>query len=170
MIRQDPFLFDGSVKDNLLLANPGASQLEIKEACRRAYIHQYIESLPEGYDSIIPENGVSLSGGQRQRIAIARALIKKSRIILFDEATSSLDNESQFYIKKAIDSISINHTIVIIAHRLSTIIEADKIYVMDNGTISGCGKHSYLIRNNPTYKCLYEEELRILKENGEEVV
>ncbi|QNU65463.1 ABC transporter ATP-binding protein [Ruminiclostridium herbifermentans] len=165
VVRQEPVLFMTSIKENLLLANPNASQQEIENACKKAFIHEYIETLPNKYDSVIGENGVNFSGGQIQRIAIARALIKKSKIILFDEATSALDNESQFYIKKAIDAIAKDCTVVIIAHRLSTIIEADVIYVMEQGKLAGCGKHHSLIHTNSIYKKLYKAEVELI--NGE---
>lgn len=165
VVRQEPVLFMTSIKENLLLANSKASQQEIESACKKAFIHEYIEALPNKYDSVIGENGVNFSGGQIQRIAIARALIKKSKIILFDEATSSLDNESQFYIKKAIDAIAKECTVVIIAHRLSTIIEADVIYVMDQGEVAGCGNHKSLIHTNSIYKKLYKAEVELI--NGE---
>ncbi len=165
VVRQEPVLFMTSIKENLLLANSSASQLEIESACKKAFIHEYIEALPNKYDSVIGENGVNFSGGQIQRIAIARALIKKSKIILFDEATSSLDNESQFYIKKAIDAIAKDCTVVIIAHRLSTIIEADVIYVMNQGKLAGYGNHNSLIHTNNIYKKLYRSEVELI--NGE---
>ncbi len=170
VVRQEPFLFNMSMKDNLLLAKADASPQEMEDACKRAYIHEYIDSLPEKYNSILGENGINLSGGQRQRIAIARALLKKSKIILFDEATSALDNESQFYIKKAMDSISVDCTVVIIAHRLSTIIEADVIYVVDKGKIVGRGNHQTLIRSNSIYQRLYQSELDIINESCKEVI
>ncbi len=170
VVRQEPVLFTVSIKENLLLANPDASQQEIESACKRAYIHDYIESLPDKYDSVIGENGVNLSGGQRQRIAIARAFLKKSKIILFDEATSSLDNESQFYIKKAIDTLAKDCTVVLIAHRLSTIIEADVIYVMDNGKVVGRGSHHSLIHTNKVYKNLYQAEVELINDNSRDVI
>ena len=170
VVQQEPFLFRMSIKENLLLANTKASQEEIESACKRAFIHEYIESLPDKYDSMIGENGVTLSGGQRQRIAIARGLLKKSKIILFDEATSSLDNESQFYIKKALDSMATDCTVVIIAHRLSTIIEADVIYVMDQGKIVGHGNHRSLIHSNSIYQKLYSAEVQLINENSRDVV
>ena len=170
VVRQEPVLFTVSIKENLLLANPDASQQEIESACKRAYIHDYIESLPDKYNSVIGENGVKLSGGQRQRIAIARALLKKSKIILFDEATSSLDNESQFYIKKAIDTLAEDCTVVLIAHRLSTIIEADVIYVMDKGKVVGRGNHHSLIHTNKVYKNLYQAEVELINDNSRDVI
>ncbi len=170
VVRQEPVLFMISIKENLLLANPDATQQEIENACKKAYIHEYIESMPNKYNSIVGENGVNLSGGQKQRIAIARALLKKSKIILFDEATSSLDNESQFYIKKAIDALAEDCTVVLIAHRLSTIIEADVIYVLENGKIVGRGNHHSLIHTNKVYKHLYQAEVELINENSREVI
>lgn len=166
VVRQEPVLFKMSIKENLLLAYESASQDEIESACKRAFIHEYIESLPEKYNSVIGENGINLSGGQRQRIAIARALLKKSKIILFDEATSSLDNESELYIKKAIEIISGECTVVIIAHRLSTIIEADIIYVMEKGKVVGAGNHQSLISTNSIYKKLYSKEGQLINDKS----
>ncbi|OPZ87512.1 MAG: Lipid A export ATP-binding/permease protein MsbA [Firmicutes bacterium ADurb.Bin419] len=170
VVRQEPVLFTMSIKDNLLLANKHANRKEIENACKRAYIYDFIESLPDKFDTMIGENGVNLSGGQKQRIAIARALLKKSRVILLDEATSSLDNESQFYIKKAIDAIAGDCTVVIIAHRLSTIIEADVIYVMDKGKVAGHGNHHSLICANNIYKNLYKAEVQLINDNCKEVI
>lgn len=170
IVRQEPVLFNMSIKENLLLAYEDASQEEIESACKRAFIHDFIETLPEKYDSVIGENGINLSGGQRQRIAIARALLKKSKIILFDEATSSLDNESQFFIKKAIDIIAEDCTVVIIAHRLSTIIEANVIYVIDKGKVVGYGNHHSLMCSNKIYKKLYTREVELINNNCKEVI
>lgn len=170
IVRQEPVLFNMSIKENLLLAYADASQEEIESACKRAFIHDFIETLPEKYDSVIGENGINLSGGQRQRIAIARALLKKSKIILFDEATSSLDNESQFFIKKAIDIIAEDCTVVIIAHRLSTIIEANVIYVIDKGKVVGYGNHHSLMCSNKIYKKLYTREVELINNNCKEVI
>ena len=116
-------------------------------------------NLPDKYDTILGENGVILSGGQKQRIAIARALIKKSSIILFDEATSALDNETQREIQIAIDNLKGKHTILIVAHRLSTVIDADKIFVIDKGKVVNVGKHKQLLRESKVYRTLYEKEL-----------
>jgi len=170
VVRQEPYLFTMSIRDNLLLANPHATQQQMETACKRAYIHEFIESLPRKYDSLLGENGINLSGGQRQRIAIARALMKESKIILFDEATSSLDNESQFFISRAINEISGECTVVVIAHRLSTIIEADVIYVMDKGGIAGQGSHKSLINVNSVYRDLYRAEVELISDNRSEVV
>ncbi|WHE07782.1 ATP-binding cassette domain-containing protein [Thermoanaerobacterium thermosaccharolyticum] len=118
IVKQQPYLFNGTIKENLLIVNRNASDEDIKRVCKAAYLHDYIMSLPKKYDSIVGENGINLSGGQKQRLAIARALLKDAKIILFDETTSELDNESQEYIKKSITKISENHTVVIVAHRL----------------------------------------------------
>jgi ATP-binding cassette subfamily B protein len=168
IVRQEPFLFNMSIKDNLQIATPNVSITEIMEACKSAFIHEYILSLPLGYDSVVGESGVNLSGGQRQRIAIARAILKKSKIILFDEATSSLDNESQFAIKEAIHKLSRACTVIIIAHRLFTVIDADKIYVMDNGVIVGAGVHDNLINDNLIYKKLYQIEVDYINKKQNE--
>ena len=122
-------------------------------------------SLPNGYKTIIGEGGVNLSGGQKQRIAIARTLLLNTKIILFDEATSALDNESQEYIKKTIDSLVKDHTIIIVAHRLSTIVDADVINVIDKGRLAAQGKHKYLLNNSKVYNKLYTNE----SSNSEEV-
>ena len=116
-------------------------------------------SLPAGYETVIGEGGVNLSGGQKQRIAIARTLLKDTKVILFDEATSALDNESQEYIKKTIDNLVKTHTIVIVAHRLSTIMDADLIYIVDKGTVVGSGDHKELMKSSELYKKLYSPEV-----------
>ena len=158
IIRQDPFIFNRTIKDNFKILNPDIKDSEIKEYCKEAFIDKYIESLKDKYDTLIGEGGVNLSGGQRQRLAIARSLAKKSNIILFDEATSSLDNESQSYIKESIDSLVKDHTIVIVAHRLSTIVDADIIYVIDDGKVIDSGSHKELIKRCDYYQNLYQNE------------
>lgn len=158
IIRQDPFIFNKTIKENFEIVNKKITLKQIREYCKKAYIDDYIMSLPKGYNTLIGEGGVNLSGGQKQRLAIARALSKKSKIILFDEATSALDNESQKFIKKSIDDLVKDHTIVIIAHRLSTIVDSDIIYVVDNGKVKASGKHKELLENNKIYQKLYENE------------
>ena len=128
----------------------------MKEACKQAQIHDYIESLPEGYNTLLEEGGINLSGGQRQRLAIARAILKQSKIILFDEATSALDNITQKEIQEQIQKVSKDHTIITIAHRLSTIIDSDKIYLLEKGTVVATGSHNELIKTNEKYKTLYK--------------
>ena len=154
VIRQSPFLFNLSIIDNFRLVKPEVTLEEIRKVCKEAYIDDYIMSLPKQYDTIIGEGGVNLSGGQKQRIAIARTLLLNTKIILFDEATSALDNESQDYIKKSIDSLVKDHTIVIVAHRLSTIVDADIINVIEKGRLVSSGKHNHLLKNSKTYKMM----------------
>ncbi len=168
VVRQEPILFKGTIKENLLLANPHASDEEICQACKKADIHNFIMSQNKQYEEMIEENSVNFSGGQKQRLAIARALLKGSKIILFDEATAALDNESQFHIKNVIDELSKDHTVIIIAHRLMTIIEADEIYVFEDGEILGKGKHEDLIVSNVKYQNLYKKELDLLNSKSQE--
>ena len=149
IVSQSPYIFNLSIKENIKLANPQATDKEIEEVCKEAQLHDVIIEMQDGYDTIVGENGVILSGGQKQRLAIARALIKKSKIILFDEATSSLDNNNQEKIKNIIKSLSKDHTVIIVAHRLSTIIDSDCIFVLDNHGIIDSGTHNELIK-----KCL----------------
>lgn len=158
IIRQTPFLFNMSILDNFKIVNPNASLKEIKEVCKRAYIDEYIDSLPDKYDTIVGEGGINLSGGQKQRIAIARTLLLNTKIILFDEATSALDNVSQEYIKKTIDELVKDHTVIIVAHRLSTIVDADIIHVIDKGKLAASGTHEELLENSKVYKKLYASE------------
>ncbi len=159
IIRQEPFLFNKSIKENFLILNKHLTLENIRKFCQMAYIDDYIMSLPKNYDTILGEGGVNLSGGQKQRLSIARALAKESKIILFDEATSALDNESQKYIKKVIDNLVKDHTVLIVAHRLSTIIDADIIYVINNGQIEAIGNHQTLLKNSKSYQRLYNNEL-----------
>lgn len=158
IIRQEPFIFNKSIKANFELVDPNITLEDIRKYSKLAYIDDYIMSLPDGYDTILGEGGVNLSGGQKQRLSIARTLCKKSKVILFDEATSALDNESQEYIQKAIDYLVKDHTVIIVAHRLSTIMDADIIYIVDNGKIVSSGKHNELLKNNKIYKNLYKKE------------
>lgn len=158
IIRQAPFLFNMSIVDNLRLVKEDASLDEIKDVCRKAYIDEYIEGLPNGYDTIIGEGGINLSGGQKQRLAIARTLLINTKIILFDEATSALDNKSQEYIKRTIDDLVKDHTIIIVAHRLSTISDADVINVIDKGQLVASGGHDSLLKESSVYRELYSTE------------
>ena len=162
MITQNPYIFNLSIRDNLLLVRDNITEKEMIKACKMAQLHDFIMTLPNGYDTIVGEGGVTLSGGERQRLAIARALIKKTEIILFDEATSSLDNETQEKIQKAIHNLKGKYTILIIAHRLSTIINSDKIIMIEKGKIVGTGTHKELLKNNKKYQKLYQAD--ILKE------
>lgn len=158
IIRQAPFLFNMSIVDNLRLVKEDASLDEIKDVCRKAYIDEYIEGLPNGYDTIIGEGGINLSGGQKQRLAIARTLLINTKIILFDEATSALDNKSQEYIKRTIDDLVKDHTVIIVAHRLSTIRDADVINVIDKGQLVASGSHDSLLKKSSVYRELYSTE------------
>ena len=160
LVSQDVILFDDTVKNNILYAKPGASDDEIIEACKFAASDEFIKKLPKGYDTMIGENGIRLSGGQKQRISIARAILKESPIILLDEATSSLDAESEEIVQNAINNLTKNKTTLVIAHRLSTIHNADKIFVMKSGKIINSGNHSYLIENCDEYKLLYKKQLK----------
>lgn len=155
IIRQNPFLFNISIKENFQIVKSDAALDEIREVCKKAYLDDYIMSLPKGYNTIIGEGGVNLSGGQKQRLAIARTLLLNTKIILFDEATSALDNESQEYIKKTIDKLVKDHTIIIVAHRLSTIIDADIIHIIDKGKLVDSGTHDELMKKSKVYKNLY---------------
>ena len=155
IIRQTPFLFNLSIFENFKIVKEDVTLDEIRKVCKEAYIDDYIMSLKHQYDTIIGEGGVNLSGGQKQRIAIARTLLMNTKIILFDEATSALDNESQEYIKKTIDKLVKNHTVIIVAHRLSTIVDSDIIHVIDKGKLESSGTHNELLKISKTYKELY---------------
>ena len=158
IIRQSPFIFNMSIMDNFRLLKENVTLEEVRKYCKQAYIDDYIMSLPKKYKTIIGEGGINLSGGQKQRLAIARTLMLNTKIILFDEATSALDNESQEYIKKTIDSLVKDHTIIIVAHRLSTIIDADIIHVIDKGRLIASGTHEELLKNSNIYRKLYQSE------------
>lgn len=158
IIRQEPFVFNRSIKNNFKIINNKITISEIRKYTKMAYLDDYIMSLPKKYDTVLGEGGVNLSGGQKQRLSIARTLSKGSEIILFDEATSALDNTSQEYIKKTIDNLVKNHTVVIVAHRLSTIMDADIIHVVSNGKIVASGKHNELLNCSNIYRELYETE------------
>ncbi len=160
IISQNPYIFNLSIRDNLRLVKENLTEEEMIEACRTACLEDFIKSLPDGYDTVIGEGGINLSGGERQRLAIARALVQKTEIILFDEATSALDNETQANIKKAIDNMKNEYTILIIAHRLSTVIDCDRILFLDEGKIKAEGTHKELLSNCKNYRSLYEAELK----------
>ncbi len=159
IISQSPYIFNMSIRDNLKLVKNDVSDEEIAKACELACLDDYINTLPDKYDTVVGEGGVNLSGGQRQRLAIARALIQDTKIILFDEATSALDNETQSKIQKAIDNLKGDYTIIIIAHRLSTIVNCDKIFILEEGKISDSGTHKKLFESNKYYKQLCKTEL-----------
>ena len=160
MVSQDVILFDDTIKNNISYAKDDATFDEIKKACKFAAADEFIEKLPEKYNTLIGENGVRLSGGQKQRISIARAILKGSPIILLDEATSALDAESEQIVQNAITNLTKNKTTLVIAHRLSTIHNADKIFVMNQGKVIDSGDHNFLIKNCEVYKSLYEKQLK----------
>ena len=157
---QDTTLFDDTIRNNIAYAKKDASEKEIIEAAKLSYCEEFINELPNKYDTIIGENGVRLSGGEKQRISIARAMLKKSPIILLDEATSSLDSETEEKIQNAINILTKNRTTIVIAHRLSTILNSDKIFVVDSGKILASGKHEELLKNSKQYKSFYEKQIR----------
>ena len=160
LVTQDITLFDDTIKNNIGYANLDASYEEILEAAKLSYSDEFIQKLPKGFDTLIGENGIRLSGGEKQRISIARAMLKKSKIILLDEATSSLDAETETKIQSAINLLTKERTTLVIAHRLSTIINSKRIYVVDKGEIVANGTHSDLLKESDTYKNFYEKQLR----------
>jgi ABC-type multidrug transport system fused ATPase/permease subunit len=174
VVLQDNFLFDGTISDNIRFSQPQATPLEIKEVCKIANADEFIEKFPDGYQTIVGERGVKLSGGQRQRIAIARALLANPRILILDEATSSLDSESEALIQEGLNRLREGRTTFVIAHRLSTIRSADQILVVEAGEIVERGTHEELIANNGRYKQLYDKqysfEQNLFVNPGEEIV
>ena len=159
IVSQDTTLFDDTIKNNILYANLNASEEEVFDAAKNSFASQFIENLPNKYETIIGENGVRLSGGEKQRLSIARAMLKKSSIILLDEATSSLDSETENKIQIAINLLTKNKTTIVIAHRLSTILNANKIYVIEKGRVVDSGTHNVLLKESNTYKNFYEKQL-----------
>ena len=160
LVSQDTTLFDDTIKNNIAYANLDASEEQIVEAAKFSFASEFIDKLPKKYDTIIGENGVRLSGGEKQRLSIARAILKKSPIILLDEATSSLDAETESKIQKAISFLTEGKTTIVIAHRLSTILNSDKIYVIDHGQVAGEGKHDDLLNNSKIYKNFYDKQIK----------
>jgi len=160
LVSQDTTLFDDTIKNNILYANSDASDEEIGEAVKHSFANEFIDRLPNKLETIIGENGVRLSGGEKQRLSIARAILKKTPIILLDEATSSLDAETESKIQKAINFLTKGRTTIVIAHRLSTILSSDKIYVIDQGTMIGEGKHEELLNTSNVYKNFYEKQIK----------
>ena len=160
LVAQDITLFDDTIRNNILYANPDASNEELNEAVKFSYSKEFIEKLPNKFETLIGENGIRLSGGEKQRISIARAMLKKSSIILLDEATSSLDSDTETKIQEAIKLLTNNKTTLVIAHRLSTIKNSKKIYVIDDGRIVADGNHEHLLKNSVIYKNFYEKQLR----------
>ena len=160
IVDQNTTLFDDTIFNNIKYAKPEASDEEIFTAAKISMCTDFIEKLENKFQTVIGENGVKLSGGEKQRLSIARALLKDSKIILLDEATSSLDSETEEKIQKAIEELTKNKTTVVIAHRLSTILNSEKIYVVDKGSVESSGKHDDLIKNSLLYKNFYERQIK----------
>lgn len=158
-VPQDAYLFEGTIEENILLGKDGATREEMIAASQAAYAHEFIESLPEGYATMVGERGAKLSGGQRQRVAIARALLKNAPILLLDEATSALDNESEYWVQQALNKLMKDRTVLVIAHRLSTIEEAETIYVLEQGKVVEQGSHDELIIQDGVYASLHDYQL-----------
>lgn len=158
LVTQDTYLFNGTIRENLLYAHTGASHAEMTDACRAAYIHDFIMELTDGYETIVGNRGIKLSGGEKQRISIARVLLKNPPIIIMDEATSSLDTLSEHYIQQAMHTLLMNKTSIVIAHRLSTIMAADSILVVQAGAIVEEGSHESLLKLGGVYKDLYDKQ------------
>jgi ATP-binding cassette subfamily B protein len=168
-VQQDVFLFDGSVRDNIAYGRRDATDAEIEDAARRANAHEFIDRLPEQYDTFIGERGVKLSGGQCQRLAIARALLASPRILILDEATSNLDTESEQLIQASMATLLAGRTTFVIAHRLSTIRRADLILLMEDGRIIERGTHDSLMAAEGTYFRMVRRQMAAAVESGEEV-
>ena len=161
VVPQESLLFNDTVSNNICYGRNGITKEDIIGAAKTANAHEFILGLPLGYDTVVGDRGVRLSGGQRQRIAIARAIVSKPEILIFDEATSSLDTESERQVQAAIDRVLKNSTAIAIAHRLSTVLHADKIVLLNNGRIEATGKHQELLEKSPTYRKLYELQFKI---------
>jgi ATP-binding cassette subfamily B protein len=158
VVTQEPYLFHASIRDNIRYARPDATNDEVHEAARAAYIHEFVDALPRGYETIVGERGYRLSGGEKQRVAIARAVLKNAPILILDEATSSLDSHSEHVIQLALDKLARGRTTLIIAHRLSTVLQADVIFVVDGGRIVDRGKHAELLARGGLYASLYRRQ------------
>ena len=160
MVSQETTLFDDTIKNNIKYAKNDATDEEIFEVSKLSFCDEFINKLPNKFDTLIGENGVRLSGGEKQRLSIARAMLKKSSIILLDEATSSLDTETETKIQEALKFLTKNKTTIVIAHRLSTILNSNNIYVIDSGRVVGSGKHEELMKSSDLYKNFYEQQIQ----------
>jgi subfamily B ATP-binding cassette protein MsbA len=160
MVSQETTLFDDTIKNNIRYAKEDASDEEIYKVSKLSYCDEFINNLPNKFETLIGENGVRLSGGEKQRLSIARAMLKKSSIILLDEATSSLDSETEYKIQEALNILTKNKTTIVIAHRLSTILNSNNIYVIDSGKVTDSGKHEYLMLNSKSYKSFYDKQIQ----------
>jgi ABC-type multidrug transport system fused ATPase/permease subunit len=166
-VLQDTFLFNASVRENLLLGKPGATDEELAAAAKAAYAHEFIQELPDGYETDIGERGVKLSGGQKQRLALARAILADPRILILDEATSSVDAEAEYLIQQALEAVLEGRTALVIAHRLSTVRSADKIIALENGRIVEMGGHQELLQRGGLYSQLYRRQLELAITEGD---
>ena len=160
MVSQETTLFDDTIKNNIRYANENASDEEIYEVSKLSFCEDFINNLPDKYETLIGENGVRLSGGEKQRLSIARAMLKKSSIILLDEATSSLDTETEYKIQEALKVLTEGKTTIVIAHRLSTILNSNNIYVIDSGKVIDNGMHKDLLSKSEVYKNFYEKQIQ----------
>ena len=160
MVTQETYLFNGTIRENLLYARETATQAELEEACRTASIHDFIMSQPDGYDTQVGNRGLKLSGGEKQRLSIARVILKDPKILILDEATSALDSITENAIQDALEALMEGRTSIVIAHRLSTILKADRILVVKDGVIAEQGSHEELLARNGTYRELYETQFR----------
>jgi ATP-binding cassette subfamily B protein len=163
MVTQETYLFHDTLRANLLYANPDATDEEIEAACRAANIHDFIDSLPERYDTVVGERGYRLSGGEKQRVAIARVILNDPKVLILDEATSHLDSESEALIQEAMEVVMTGRTSLVIAHRLSTIVDADRILVMDKGELVEQGRHDELLRKGGLYARLFETQFKSVR-------
>ncbi|MFA5316764.1 MAG: ABC transporter ATP-binding protein [Dehalococcoidales bacterium] len=162
MVSQDTFIFNATIRENIVFGLKDVAQEKLVEACKLANAHEFISMFPDGYDTVVGDKGLKLSGGQRQRIAIARAIIRDPQILILDEATSSLDYHSEAIVQEAINEVSKNRTVIVVAHRLSTVIDADKIIVMDKGSVVEQGTHAGLVNRNGVYRALYERQQKTI--------
>ena len=160
MVTQETYLFNASIRDNLLYAKSDATEEELIQACKEANIHTFISNLPDGYDTEVGNRGIKLSGGEKQRLSIARVFLKDPKILILDEATSSLDSLSEGLIQEALSSLLKNKTSLVIAHRLSTIMSADKILVLEDGKEVERGTHQQLLQNDGMYKLMYDTQFK----------
>ena len=160
---QEPYLFNDTIEENLKYGKEDATEEEMIESCKAAYIHDFIMNLPDKYKTVVGNRGIKLSGGEKQRVSIARVILKNPRIIILDEATSSLDSVSEMYIQKAMVPLLNGRTSFVIAHRLSTVLAADQIFVIENGHIEEMGRHEELIKKEGLYKKLYDTQFKTQK-------